>query len=112
MEHVPYFEVFRLLVMEQIENLKKLFFHQCSKDAEICSVSVFQLKKVKIFNSFKNHFRSKLLKNFLCAIHRFSVCGFPTSIMTVKGITHKNRGKYTQRIFFLCIFNFKRNHQN
>ncbi len=45
---VPYFEVFRVLVMERnknLKNLKKFYLYQCSKDPKICSVSVFQFKK-------------------------------------------------------------------
>ncbi len=32
MEHVPYCEVFRVLVMERNKNLKNIFFYQCIKD--------------------------------------------------------------------------------
>jgi hypothetical protein len=44
MEHVPYFEV---LVMERDKNLKKNFFYQSSKDAQICSAKILQKISVR-----------------------------------------------------------------
>jgi len=58
MEYIPYFEVFRVLVMERNKNLKNIFFYQCIRDAKIrfrvliFFRSVFQLKKVKILQKF------------------------------------------------------------
>ena len=40
-EHVPYFEVFRVLVMKRNKNIKNIFFTNVLRMLKICSVSVY-----------------------------------------------------------------------
>jgi len=96
MEHVPYFEVFCVLVLERSKNWKnliKIFFYQCIKDAKICSVSVFQLKKDKNLQKFS-------VRNVRFPLIPFRVLGITKSLKWF----YFSRRVYQENLLFLRIY--------